>query len=187
MAVKQIFDRLAAASALLMLGPVLVAIALAIKLYDGGPVLSRQIRVGKDNRIFHWYRFRIVRADASIIKTAQNTPSVQAPPNLTPIGATLYRYSIDELPVLLNVLLGQMSLVGPRPLLPVEMANYDPYLQHYATVKPGVTGLWQLTRRRDLTWKEAVRLDMRYIENRSFVLDLLILLRTWRDAFRRGE
>jgi lipopolysaccharide/colanic/teichoic acid biosynthesis glycosyltransferase len=105
-------------------------------------------------------------------------------PRITPIGMWLRRYSLDELPQLLNVLRGDMSLVGPRPALPEEAAAYDYYVRRRLAVKPGVTGLWQIKGRSDLPWEEAVRLDVRYVEQWSLVLDLQILWKTWSAVIR---
>jgi exopolysaccharide biosynthesis polyprenyl glycosylphosphotransferase len=171
--IKGLFDKVAAASALLLLAPVLLAIAVMIRLEDGGPALFKQVRVGKDGRPFRLYTFRTMTAK-------------QQAAQVTRTGAALRRWSLDELPQLINVLLGQMSLVGPRPALPLEAAKYGDYVRRRLTVRPGLTGLWQILGRSDMSWDEAVRLDLRYVENWSLAFDLLILWKTW-PAVARGH
>jgi exopolysaccharide biosynthesis polyprenyl glycosylphosphotransferase len=186
-AVKSLFDRLAAASALLLLGPLFVAIAIAIKLGDRGPVLFRQVRVGRNGRQFHVCKFRTMVADAEkqrALLEARNEGNgllfkIKDDPRITKVGSWLRRTSLDELPQLFNVLVGQMSLVGPRPALPEEAARYGDYVRRRLAVRPGITGLWQVSGRSDLPWEEAIRLDLRYVENWSFALDLQILWKTW--------
>ena len=186
-AIKSLFDRAAAASALLLLGPLFVAIAIAIKLGDGGPVLFRQVRVGRNGRPFSVCKFRTMVADAEKQKAlleARNEGNgvlfkIKDDPRVTKAGTWLRRFSLDELPQLFNVLVGQMSLVGPRPALPEEASRYGDYVRRRLAVRPGMTGLWQVSGRSDLPWEEAVRLDLRYVENWSFTLDLQILWKTW--------
>jgi exopolysaccharide biosynthesis polyprenyl glycosylphosphotransferase len=193
-AVKSLFDRLAAASAILLFAPLFVAIAAAIKLGDGGPVFFRQVRVGRNGRPFHVCKFRTMVTDAEAQKAAlveQNEGNgvlfkIKDDPRITKAGSWLRRYSLDELPQLFNVALGQMSLVGPRPALPEEAARYGDYVRRRLAVRPGITGLWQVSGRSDLPWEEAVRLDLRYVENWSFALDLQILWKTW-SAVTRGD
>jgi exopolysaccharide biosynthesis polyprenyl glycosylphosphotransferase len=193
-AIKSLFDRLAAASALLLLAPLFVTIALAVKLGDRGPVFFRQVRVGRNGRPFHVCKFRTMVADAEKQKAlleARNEGSgvlfkIKDDPRVTKAGTWLRRYSLDELPQLFNVLVGQMSLVGPRPALPEEAARYGDYVRRRLAVRPGITGLWQVSGRSDLPWEEAVRLDLRYVENWSFALDLQILWKTW-SAVTHGD
>jgi exopolysaccharide biosynthesis polyprenyl glycosylphosphotransferase len=180
---KHVVDRLAAA--LLVVAPLLLVIAVAIKL-DGGPVFFRQTRVGKHGREFRMLKFR------SMVVGAENKLAALAPandgagplfkmkddPRVTPIGRVLRRYSLDELPQLFNVLGGTMSLVGPRPPLPVEVETYGRAAQRKLLVRPGVTGLWQVSGRSDLSWEQSVRLDLRYVENWNLALDANILWRT---------
>jgi lipopolysaccharide/colanic/teichoic acid biosynthesis glycosyltransferase len=172
--IKGLFDKVAAASALLLLAPVLLAIAAMIRLEDGGPVLSKQARVGKDGRPFRLYKFRTT--------VANQHGALQ----VTKTGDRLRYSSLDELPQLINVLLGQMSLVGPRPTLPEEAAKYGDYVRRRLAVRPGLTGLWQIQGRYDLSWDEALLLDLRYVENWSLALDLLILWKTWPGVARGG-
>ncbi len=184
--VKDLFDRSMAAAALILLSPLLVVLAVAIRLHDRGPALFTQVRVGKDGHMFRIYKFRTMVVDAekrrSQLLDSNDTDGVlfklRHDPRVTGVGAHLRRWSIDELPQLFNVLLGQMSLVGPRPALPDEAARYAEHVRRRLVVKPGLTGLWQVNGRSDLNWEESVRLDLRYVENWSFVLDLQILWKT---------
>jgi lipopolysaccharide/colanic/teichoic acid biosynthesis glycosyltransferase len=158
----------------------------AIRLHDRGPALFTQVRVGKDGHMFRIYKFRTMVVDAekrrNQLLESNDTDGVlfklRNDPRVTAVGAHLRRWSIDELPQLFNVLLGQMSLVGPRPALPDEAARYAEHVRRRLVVKPGLTGLWQVNGRSDLNWEESVRLDLRYVENWSFVLDLQILWKT---------
>jgi exopolysaccharide biosynthesis polyprenyl glycosylphosphotransferase len=185
--VKNLFDRLAAASALLLLAPLFITIAIAIKLGDRGPILFRQVRVGRNGRPFHVCKFRTMVTNAEDLKAALEDRNegngvlfkIKDDPRVTRAGTWLRRWSLDELPQLFNVLLGQMSLVGPRPALPEEAAKYGDYVRRRLAVRPGITGLWQVSGRSDLPWDEAIRLDLRYVENWSFALDLQILWKTW--------
>jgi exopolysaccharide biosynthesis polyprenyl glycosylphosphotransferase len=185
--IKGTFDKVVALTALIMLAPLMACIALAVRLSDGGPALFRQTRVGRDERLFTVYKFRTMVSDAEKQKNAlqaQNEGNgllfkIRDDPRITSIGAWLRRYSLDELPQLWNVLKGDMSLVGPRPALSAEAAEYDYYVRRRLAVKPGVTGLWQVSGRSDLSWEEAVRLDVRYVEQWSLMLDLQILWKTW--------
>jgi len=183
---KGLFDRCAAAAALVMLAPVMTVLAGAIWLHDRGPALFTQIRVGKDGHAFRIYKFRTMVVDAEQRRTellARNDLDgvlfkLRKDPRITPVGAHLRRWSIDELPQLFNVFLGHMSLVGPRPALPDEAEKYAEHVRRRLVVKPGLTGLWQVNGRSDLSWEESVRLDLRYVENWSFTLDMQILWRT---------
>jgi exopolysaccharide biosynthesis polyprenyl glycosylphosphotransferase len=184
--VKDLFDRSVAVLGLMMLSPLLVAVALAVKLSDHGPALFTQTRVGKDGEPFKIYKFRtmVVDAEARLAELRVQNEfdgvlfKIRRDPRVTAIGAHLRKWSLDELPQLLNVLLGQMSLVGPRPALPDEAALYADHVRRRLVVKPGLTGLWQVSGRSNLTWDESVRLDLRYVENWSFALDLQILWKT---------
>ncbi|BAL92719.1 putative glycosyltransferase [Actinoplanes missouriensis 431] len=184
--VKDVFDRLGALALLIVAGPVLLGVALCVGLTSRGPVLFRQVRVGRDGREFRIFKFRSMYLDAEArlgeLRHLNEHDGVlfkmRDDPRVTPVGRWLRRFSLDELPQLLNVLLGQMSLVGPRPPLPTEVAAYADDVRRRLAVKPGMTGLWQVSGRSDLSWEEAVRLDLRYVENWSLSLDLVILLRT---------
>ncbi len=185
--IKSAFDRAVATSALTLLLPLFLLIAAAIRLSDGGPALFRQTRVGKDGKPFTLCKFRtmVVDAEQHLAELALLNDGdgllfkMRHDPRITRVGSWLRRHSLDELPQLLNVLTGDMSLVGPRPALPGETNAYGDHVRRRLAVKPGITGLWQVNGRSDLPWDEAVRLDVRYVENWSFVLDLQILWKTW--------
>ncbi|WP_233159741.1 sugar transferase [Pseudonocardia sp. MH-G8] len=184
--VKHCYDRIAAVLLIVILAPVLLMVAVAIKIDDGGPVLFRQTRVGRRGREFRMVKFRSVVVDAEqqgpalVERNYDAGPLLEprADPRATRAGALLRRYSLDELPQLFNVLTGAMALVGPRPPLPEEVATYAFDARRRLLVKPGLTGLWQISGRSDLSWDESVRLDLRYVENWTPALDLLILRRT---------
>lgn len=190
---KATFDRAVAALTLVLMAPVMVAIAVAVRLADGGPALFRQTRVGVDGRHFTIVKFRTMVADAEA-----RLPSVQHlnehdgllfkirdDPRITAVGRFLRRWSLDELPQLWNVLVGDMAIVGPRPPLPIEVEQYDARVRRRLRVKPGLTGLWQVSGRSELTWDEGIRLDLEYIEQWSLMLDLVVLVRTARAVVRR--
>lgn len=192
--VKDVFDRVAAAMTLVMLSPLFLALALAIRLNDNGPVLFTQTRVGKNGRTFKIYKFRTMVVDAehrlAQLRASNDFDGVlfkmRRDPRVTAIGARLRGWSMDELPQLVNVLLGDMSLVGPRPALPDEADRYAEHVRRRLVVKPGLTGLWQVSGRSDLSWDESVRLDLRYVENWSLALDLQILWKTVSVILRRS-
>lgn len=191
---KSVFDRVGAVLLLLAFAPVLAAVALAVRLDSKGPVLFRQTRVGRYGREFQIYKFRTMHTDAerrlAEIRHLNEQDGVlfkmRDDPRITRVGRHLRRFSVDELPQLFNVVGGTMSLVGPRPPLQSEVAAYPRDARRRLAVRPGMTGLWQVSGRSDLPWEEAVRLDLRYVENWSLSLDLVILLRTltavWRGA-----
>ena len=192
--IKSAFDKMLALSALALTIPVFLVIPLAIWIGDGGPPFFRQIRVGQHGRLFTVFKFRTMVRDAEDRK-AQLTASneyddvlfkIRHDPRVTRVGAWLRRWSLDELPQLINVLLGDMSMVGPRPALPEEAAAYGEQVRRRLVVKPGITGLWQVNGRSDLPWEESVRLDLRYVENWSLALDLQILWKTL-SAVGRGS
>ena len=183
---KSVLEPPAALLLLLLLSPLLIAVALAIKVDSPGPVVYRQGRIGRAGRTFTMYKFRTMRTDADqLLHELQDDNEVDAvlfkmrsDPRITRVGAIVRRYSLDELPQLVNVVLGQMSLVGPRPALPSEAEMFCQDAQRRLVVKPGLTGLWQVSGRSDLSWEETVRLDMRYVDNWSLSLDFAILCRT---------
>ncbi|MGO9082104.1 MAG: sugar transferase [Streptosporangiaceae bacterium] len=193
-ALKSGFDRVLALSAVLVLSPLMLVIGAAIRLGDDGPALFRQTRVGKDGRDFTVFKFRTMVTDAEQRKAQLADANehdgvlfkIRKDPRVTRLGGQLRRWSLDELPQLFNVVLGDMSLVGPRPALPQEAALYGDHVRRRLAVKPGITGLWQVNGRSDLSWDESVRLDLRYVENWSFVLDLQILWKTC-SAVVRGS
>jgi exopolysaccharide biosynthesis polyprenyl glycosylphosphotransferase len=186
--VKGALDRSVALGALLLLAPVFGALALAVRLSGPGPVFFRQQRVGLGGQHFTMLKFRsmVAGADQQVAGLSDGNDAdgllfkMRQDPRVTPVGRWLRRLSLDELPQLINVLTGAMSLVGPRPPLPREVARYDTSVSRRLLVKPGLTGLWQISGRSDLPWEEAVRLDLRYVENWSLALDLQILWKTAR-------
>ncbi|MDP5185277.1 sugar transferase [Blastococcus sp. BMG 814] len=192
--VKGSMDRAVAALALLVLSPLLLVVAVAVRCTSAGPVLYRQERVGLGGRTFTMLKFRsmVVDADRQLDRLrAENISDgplfkIRTDPRVTPVGRLLRRLSLDELPQLLNVLGGGMSLVGPRPPLPAEVARYDSSVSRRLLVKPGLTGLWQISGRSDLSWEESVRLDLRYVENWSLALDAVILWKTGRAVLSRS-
>jgi exopolysaccharide biosynthesis polyprenyl glycosylphosphotransferase len=184
--VKHTSDRFVAGVALVLLSPLLALLALLIRRDSPGEALFRQPRVGQDGRTFTCFKFRTMCADAEqqlIDLTDANESGgtlfkIRQDPRITRIGAVLRRYSLDEIPQLLNVVRGEMSLVGPRPPLQREVDTYPDDVRRRLLVRPGMTGLWQVSGRSDLTWEETVRLDLYYVENWSPLLDLTILWRT---------
>ena len=183
---KGALDRVGAAVAILLVGPVLLAIAAAVRLSSPGPILYRQERVGVNGDLYTMLKFRsmVDGADAKLHELLTHNEAsgllfkMRKDPRVTAVGRWLRRFSLDELPQLFNVLGGSMSLVGPRPPLPHEVERYDTSIRRRLLVKPGLTGLWQISGRSDLSWEESVRLDLRYVENWSLALDLLILWKT---------
>jgi exopolysaccharide biosynthesis polyprenyl glycosylphosphotransferase len=184
--VKNLLERPLAALMLLLLSPLLIGLVVAIRRDSPGPAIFRQSRVGRDGRLFTMYKFRTMsdgahdaveeltelnESDAVLFKMRQD-------PRITKLGALLRKFSLDEVPQLFNVVLGQMSLVGPRPALQSEVMQYCQDARRRLVVKPGLTGLWQVSGRSDLTWEDTVRLDVKYVDNWSLALDLSILVRT---------
>ncbi|NOL39014.1 sugar transferase [Kribbella sandramycini] len=185
---KSIFDRVVGGLLLIAVAPILLVAGLLVKLTSRGPVLFKQTRVGRGGEQFPMLKFRTMVVDAEARKAelvALNEGNgilfkLRDDPRVTKVGRYLRRFSIDELPQLVNVLRGEMSLVGPRPPLPAEVAQYAIDDARRMLVKPGLTGLWQVSGRSDLTWEESMRLDLRYADNWSIALDLLILWKTAR-------
>ncbi|MGJ4011338.1 sugar transferase [Levilactobacillus brevis] len=191
--VKRVFDFVASLIGLILLSPVFLIVAIAIKLEDPkGPVFYSQTRVGRQQLPFKMYKFRsmIVNADKLLKKLADQNEvdgamfKIKKDPRVTNVGRFIRKYSLDELPQLMNVLLGQMSLVGPRPPLPREVAEYTEYDKQRLFVKPGCTGLWQVTLRNSASFQEMVVLDLRYIKKRSIWFDMYIILKTISVFFR---
>lgn len=184
---KRLFDIGFSFLALLLLSPLFLLVALLIKLEDGGPVLLRQIRVGRHGHEFKMYKFRsmIVNAEAKLAELlAQNqhatgvTFKIKRDPRITRIGKWLRKFSIDEFPQFFNVLRGDMSIVGPRPCLPREVEHYTLEQRRRLEVTPGLTCLWQIGGRAEIDFAGQVQLDVRYIESQSFLGDLIILIKT---------
>lgn len=193
--VKRQLDRVLAVGALVLLSPLLLLLAAAIRLDSPGAAFFRQERVGRDECSFRIWKFRTMTVDAEErlggLADANEASGLlfklRDDPRVTRLGRWLRRTSLDELPQLINVARGQMSLVGPRPALPAEVAQYPPDVRHRLVMHPGMTGLWQVSGRSTLPWEEAVRLDQEYVDNWSLVLDLRILVRTIRAvAGRQG-
>ncbi|MDO5619709.1 sugar transferase [Kocuria sp.] len=185
---KRAFDLMMSATGLLVLLPLLVLTTVAIKLDSHGPVFFHQQRIGKDGKQFSMLKFRSMVVDAEDRKAAlaadeRGNPvlfKMRKDPRVTRVGAIIRRASIDELPQLVNVIKGEMSLMGPRPPLESEVATYEQHVHRRFMVQPGITGLWQVSGRSDLSWDESVRLDLYYVENWSMTQDLLILAKTLR-------
>ncbi|MFC4035215.1 sugar transferase [Streptomyces polygonati] len=187
---KSLVDRLGAAFGLMLLAPMFAVVALAIRCTSPGPVFYKQTRYGQNCTPFLMWKFRTMVVDADARKadlesTGANENDglmfkMRRDPRVTRVGRVLRRYSLDELPQLVNVMRGEMSLVGPRPPLPDEVARYDKVEVRRLAVKPGITGLWQVSGRSDLSWDETVRLDLRYVDNWSFTADVDVMARTLR-------
>nr|WP_281252114.1 sugar transferase [Rhodococcus maanshanensis] len=185
--VKTVLDRVLALGLLIVIAPVMVAIGCAIRLTSPGPALFKQTRVGRGGTRFEMFKFRSMVRDAEdrladLAKADEGAGvlfKIREDPRVTRVGRVIRRYSLDELPQLLNVVAGQMSLVGPRPPLVSEFERYDDGgVRRRMFVKPGLTGLWQISGRSDLPWDESVRMDLRYVENWSIALDFMILWKT---------
>jgi len=192
---KRAFDVVFSGLALLFGLPLLLLIALAVKLTSKGPVFYRQERIGLDGQPFEMIKFRtmVVGADTMLEEVAHLNESdsgvlfkIRKDPRLTPLGRILRKYSLDELPQFTNVFTGQMSVVGPRPPLGSEVESYDDHTMRRLLVRPGITGLWQVSGRSDLSWEDSVRLDMFYVENWSIMADVVIALKTARVVFNHS-
>lgn len=186
MVLKAVTDQVGALVLLVALAPVFALLALAVRLGSAGPVIYRQTRVGRNGEPFPMWKFRTMVVGADRMKGGLVNDhdghmfKLRRDPRITPIGRFLRRYSLDELPQLVNVLLGHMSLVGPRPPLPEEVAHYDQVEMRRLSVKPGLTGLWQVSGRSDLSWHETVSLDLQYVDNWSWGWDISVMARTVR-------
>ena len=187
-AIKRMCDIVAALIGIILLTPLWFVVALVVRLNDGGPAFFTQERVGLDGRTFTMFKFRTMRVDAEALKASLQEANeadasagnsimfkIANDPRITRVGAFLRKTSIDELPQLFNVLRGDMSLVGPRPPLPSEVAQYEPRVMGKFAVRPGITGLWQISGRSNLSWDETVHLDLSYAQHRSLTLDAWIL------------
>lgn len=188
--VKDVFDRIVAMVLLILFAPLLAVVAMWIKLDSRGPVFFRQTRIGTGGEPFKMVKFRSMVIDAEDLK--KNLASDQRgnklfkmknDPRVTKVGAVIRKYSIDELPQLINVVKGEMSMIGPRPNLPSEVECYEWDATRRLRVRPGMTGLWQVSGRSDLSWEDSLRLDLWYVDNWSMALDMVILVRTFRAVF----
>jgi exopolysaccharide biosynthesis polyprenyl glycosylphosphotransferase len=192
MLLKSLIDRAVGIVMLLVAAPVIVVAALLVKLTSKGPAFFPQHRIGLDGDIFKMWKLRSMVVDAEARKAELEALSdrdglmfkMHADPRITKVGAVLRRFSLDELPQLWNVVRGDMSLVGPRPPLPSEYEAYHDAVHRRLRVRPGLTGLWQVSGRADLTWEESVRMDLRYVDNWSIALDLQILWKTARAVLK---
>ncbi|MCC7432050.1 sugar transferase [Candidatus Peregrinibacteria bacterium] len=202
---KRSFDFIGAICGIILLSPIMIITAILIKLDDPkGTIIfkflddgSRVKRVGQKGRLFNFYKFRSMKpnthnlrySELAHLDTRQGTPMVKIKndPRITKIGSFIRKTSIDELPQLFNVLKGEMSLVGPRPHLPEEVAKYQKHHKFVLTLKPGITGMAQISGRSDLDFEKEVKLDTYYIENWSLLLDLKILIKTILVIFKRYE
>ena len=191
LAFKRVIDIVLATVGAAVLTPLWLVVALLIRISDHGPAFFKQTRVGKNGQPFTMYKFRTMRVDAEQVKAsleAANRADLGAgnsvmfkmrdDPRITRVGRVLRKTSIDELPQLFNVIKGDMSLVGPRPPLPSEVATYEPHVMGKFAVRPGITGLWQISGRSNLSWEETVQLDLDYAATRTLGLDTWILLQT---------
>lgn len=184
--VKRTIDRIGALLGIIVASPIMLACAIAITLESRGPILFRQVRSGRNGRPFYLYKFRTMclgaeAKKAQLLKHNEMSGPVfkmKRDPRITPIGAFLRKYSLDELPQLFNVLRGEMSLVGPRPPLPKEVAKYDAWQRRRLSVKPGLTCLWQVNGRNAVDFEDWMKLDLQYIDNWSLWLDLRIMAKT---------
>jgi exopolysaccharide biosynthesis polyprenyl glycosylphosphotransferase len=180
--------------AFVLVSPILVVLCLAVRLDSPGSPVFRQMRVGRDGREFTVFKLRTMYVDAelrleSLREHNENADGLlfkmREDPRVTRVGKFLRRWSLDEVPQLWNVVRGDMSLVGPRPPLPREVSQYDREVSRRLLVRPGITGLWQVSGRSDLSWKESVRLDLYYVENWSLALDAMVVWKTVFAIFRR--
>lgn len=190
---KRCFDILSSSILILLLSPVMLAIAALVKFTSRGPVIFKQQRIGLNGESFKMWKFRsmVVDAEARLKELRDKNEGngllfkMKDDPRITKVGKVLRRFSLDELPQLFNVLGGSMSLVGPRPPLKTEVEQYNDEIGRRLLVKPGVTGLWQVSGRSDLSLEESVRLDLYYVENWTVAGDILILLKTVKAVFGR--
>lgn len=184
------FDVVIAIGALVFVGPLMLVVAVCIYIVDPGPVLFAHRRIGRDGRAFRCWKFRsmVVDADARLAALLGNDPVARSDwqrdhklrndPRITMFGRFLRRSSLDELPQLFNVVIGEMSVVGPRPIVAAEAQRYGRYFNDYCRVRPGITGLWQISGRNDVSYRRRVALDVLYVRSKSLVLDLKIVLLT---------
>lgn len=187
---KRSFDVTAALTAILLLLPLFILIAVLVRAYDGGPALYRHRRLGRGQSSFGCLKFRTMcedshqalqdylNRDPAALAEWEQTQKLRNDPRITPVGAVLRKTSLDELPQLFNILRGEMSVVGPRPIVESEVEKYGPDAATYFAVRPGLTGAWQVSGRSDTSYAERVRLDRIYVESQSFWKDMGIILRT---------
>lgn len=189
--VKRLIDVVGSIIGLIVFFPITIWIVIRIKLEDGGPVLYKQIRVGKQGELFSMYKFRsmVVGAPSLKVELVQQNESdgpifkIKNDPRITEIGKFIRKHSLDEIPQFINVIQGKMSLVGPRPALPDEVRQYSNYEIKRLETKPGLTGLWQVSGRSNLSFKKMIQLDIMYIDTMSLFVDLKILFKTVAQMF----
>lgn len=186
----RILDIVLALAALVVFAPLLIVLAVAVKLTSKGPAIFRHRRIGRDGKEFHCYKFRtmVCDADKRLAALLRESPAARAEwerdhklrndPRITPIGGFLRKASLDELPQLFNVLMGTMSWVGPRPIVAGEIIRYGHRFEAYCKVRPGITGLWQISGRNDTSYRRRVAMDVLYVRTRSLLLYSLIIFRT---------
>lgn len=185
--IKRLIDIIAAICGLIILFPILVMVAIVIKIESKGPIIFSQDRVGLNGSKFKMYKFRSMIVDAERYKeklleqNEMNGPmfKIKNDPRVTKVGKFIRRTSIDELPQLLNILKGDMSLVGPRPSLPKEVEKFSPWMLERLNVKPGLTCYWQISGRNDIQFEDWMKLDIKYVKERGILLDLRLVIRTF--------
>lgn len=184
---KRITDVLFSGIGLIILSPVFVIVAIAIKLDSKGPIFFKQDRVGRDEELFSMYKFRSMVVNAEELKKAlENQNEMSGPmfkmkkdPRITRVGRFIRKTSIDELPQLVNVIKGDMSLVGPRPSLPKEVEQFEPWMKERLTVQPGITCFWQVMGRNSIPFEEWMKLDVKYVRERNYFLDIKLIFKTF--------
>jgi lipopolysaccharide/colanic/teichoic acid biosynthesis glycosyltransferase len=189
---KRLLDIVLSFASLVILSPILAFLCLAIKLTSEGPILYKQIRVGAGGKLFLIYKFRSMIQNADSLRNSlasKNEASgpvfkIRNDPRITPIGRYLRKFSLDELPQLWNILRGEMSIVGPRPPLPNEVQNYQPWQLRRLSVPQGLTCIWQISGRSNVNFDDWVKLDLRYIDSWSLILDLKIIIHTFLTVLR---
>ncbi|MFR1827956.1 MAG: sugar transferase [Clostridium butyricum] len=184
---KRLMDIICSMSALIVLAPILIVVAILIKIESKGPVIFSQERVGINNKKFKMYKFRSMVVNAEDMKEKlekQNERKgpmfkIKNDPRITTIGRFIRKTSIDELPQLINILKGEMSIVGPRPSLPKEVIQFEPWMLERLKVKPGLTCYWQVQGRDHIEFEDWMRLDVKYVKNRNFLLDIKLIFKTF--------
>jgi len=188
--ILRLLDLVVGIIAIIVFAPLLIGLAIAIYASDPGPLIFAQPRIGRNGREFRCLKFRTMVVDATdrLEQLLANDPAARAEwardhklrndPRITPLGRFLRKSSLDELPQFFNLINGTMSIVGPRPIVNAEVVRYGRRFQDYCRVRPGITGLWQVSGRSDLSWDESVRIDVRYVENWSLSFDFMILAKT---------
>ncbi|MGN0144352.1 MAG: sugar transferase [Clostridium sp.] len=185
--VKRVIDIICSLTGLIVLSPILILVAIAIKIDSKGPIIFKQERVGLKGKKFYMYKFRSMVVNAEELKEALNKHNemsgpmfkIKEDPRITKIGKFIRKTSIDELPQLINVLKGEMSLVGPRPSLPKEVKEFEPWMMKRLDVKPGLTCYWQVSGRNSIGFEEWMELDVKYVDDASIWLDLKLIFKTF--------